>query len=196
MAQSKATHIGECQCCCRRQMLPKGVLAKHGYQVAGYGFFNGVCWAAGQLPYEVSCDFIKDTVLPRLHMEHKSLIDFQLSLLGNATEEKGYHSVGTPYGYVWKKVDVIKEEGTIYLVYEEQRTIYADKVLRKKHAFQYSWINVHGRNALEVADQMNRHYAEGEVQRNIEFIARQIKDQDRRVAEWKLTDLEPVNKVA
>lgn len=195
MAQSKAAHIGECQCCCRRQMLPKGRLAKHGYQVAGYGFFNGVCWAAGELPYEVSCDFIKDTVLPRLRTELQSLNEFKTRLLEPATEAKGYHSVYNPhFGYSWKKVDVIEEEGAIYLSYEEQRTIYAEKKLQKHRTFRYTWI--HGTTVQEVVDCMNAHYANGEVAKNIQFIEDQITRQERRVAEWKLTDLEPVKKVA
>lgn len=190
MAQSKATHIGECQCCCRRQMLPKGRLAKHGYQVAGYGFFNGVCWAAGELPYEVSCDFIKDTILPRLRNELKSLSEFKVRLLEPAIEPKGYHQVYGRFGGYWSKVDVVLENDTLYLVYDENNKH------RRNHSFRYTWLSGHDKTVLGLCTLMNKYYAEGEVSRNIKFIEREIRSQERRVAEWKLADLEPVNKVA
>jgi len=47
----KATHVGTCQVCGSSQMLPAGVLSKHGYTVDG-GFFNGVCPGAGHAPLE------------------------------------------------------------------------------------------------------------------------------------------------
>jgi hypothetical protein len=48
------THRGTCQACGARQAveLPKGIIAKHGYTVAGFGFFNGVCRGSGYLPAE------------------------------------------------------------------------------------------------------------------------------------------------
>lgn len=55
---TKATHTGECQICGNRQMLPSGVLAKHGYTTR-WGFFAGTCPGSGHLPYELSCDRIQ-----------------------------------------------------------------------------------------------------------------------------------------
>lgn len=57
----RATHYGTCQACGRRQLLPGGVLAKHGYELS-HGFMNGVCMGAGHLPFEVSCDLIESTI--------------------------------------------------------------------------------------------------------------------------------------
>lgn len=56
MATNKATHSGTCQVCGRLQKLPGGVLSKHGYEVARWGFFNGVCWGEGHVPFEVGTD--------------------------------------------------------------------------------------------------------------------------------------------
>jgi hypothetical protein len=50
----KATHDGTCQVCGRAQALPGGKLAKHGYEVAGFGYFHGVCSGADHLPLEQS----------------------------------------------------------------------------------------------------------------------------------------------
>lgn len=59
---NRATHLGTCQCCLRVQMLPNGILAKHGYQVAFRGqggFFSGVCRGSGDSPFELSCEAMK-----------------------------------------------------------------------------------------------------------------------------------------
>lgn len=48
---NKATHYGECQCCGHKQKLPNGRLSLHGY-TKQWGFFQGVCYGAGHLPYE------------------------------------------------------------------------------------------------------------------------------------------------
>jgi hypothetical protein len=60
--KNKATHIGTCQLCGCTQMLPNGRLAKHGYTVEyGWGF-SGTCIGSGELPFEVSKDFIVKVV--------------------------------------------------------------------------------------------------------------------------------------
>lgn len=60
MAQ-KSTHRGTCQWCGRVQLLPGGLLAKHGYELS-HGFMNGVCRGSGHLPYEQSCDLIQRSI--------------------------------------------------------------------------------------------------------------------------------------
>jgi len=64
-----ATHYGTCQACMRQQKAPGGVLAKHGYVVAKYGFFVGTCPGSGQLPFEVSCDYIISRIIPALYTQ-------------------------------------------------------------------------------------------------------------------------------
>jgi hypothetical protein len=58
----KATHKGTCQVCGRQQMLPNDRLSKHGYTVE-FGWFEGTCQGAGHLPYELSCDLVKESVV-------------------------------------------------------------------------------------------------------------------------------------
>lgn len=55
-----ATHQGHCQACGRIQFLPNDVLAKHGYVVKGFGFFNGVCAGSGKKPIEVDRAVLDD----------------------------------------------------------------------------------------------------------------------------------------
>lgn len=60
----KATHSGECQICGRHQKLPGGCLSKHGY-TKEWGFFQGVCPGADNLPFEQSKDMIEPIVEQR-----------------------------------------------------------------------------------------------------------------------------------
>lgn len=58
MAKTTHTNRGTCQVCGAVQAIDNasGITAKHGYLVAGYGFFNGVCPGAGYVPAEKSID--------------------------------------------------------------------------------------------------------------------------------------------
>jgi hypothetical protein len=47
----KGQHRGHCQACGRTQVTD-GLLAKHGYRVAGFGYFNGVCFGSNHKPLE------------------------------------------------------------------------------------------------------------------------------------------------
>jgi hypothetical protein len=65
--QTKSTHRGHCQVCGRLQavMSVSGVLAKHGYQVKGWGYFHGVCQGSDTYPLEhdrTLCDRICETL--------------------------------------------------------------------------------------------------------------------------------------
>lgn len=53
--QVKSTHRGHCQICGRLQAVqaPKGLLAKHGYTVKGWGYFMGTCQGSDKLPLQV-----------------------------------------------------------------------------------------------------------------------------------------------
>lgn len=56
-----ATHKGHCQICGHFQKLPGGTLAKHGYTTR-WGFFEGTCRGAHNLPFEQSIDLIEDAI--------------------------------------------------------------------------------------------------------------------------------------
>ncbi len=60
---SRHTHRGHCQACGRQQAVSIGVgtLAKHGYAVAGFGYFHGTCGGSDRKPLEVErtyCDSV------------------------------------------------------------------------------------------------------------------------------------------
>lgn len=50
---TKGQHRGHCQACGRIHVIePSNRLAKHGYRVAGFGYFNGVCFGSNEFPLE------------------------------------------------------------------------------------------------------------------------------------------------
>jgi len=69
----KATHKGECQLCGKRQLLPNNRLSLHGYAVK-WKMFNGQCNGSQDLPYELSCDRIKQE-LPRVEAKIQNGLD-------------------------------------------------------------------------------------------------------------------------
>lgn len=68
--KAKHTHRGHCQACGAVQAvaagLVTGVLAKHGYVVAGLGYFSGTCRGSKRLPLEVDHTYT-DQVIRELH---------------------------------------------------------------------------------------------------------------------------------
>jgi len=71
---SKATHIGTCQICGATQMLPGGVLAKHGYTTK-WGFFSGTCAGSHFLPFEQSIDRIEQAIA--MSQSHEAELRFR-----------------------------------------------------------------------------------------------------------------------
>jgi hypothetical protein len=63
--KSAHTHRGSCQWCGRLQAVDNksGLIAKHGYSVADYGFFNGTCTGSGHPPLQVSCEMVKQSIV-------------------------------------------------------------------------------------------------------------------------------------
>lgn len=63
--KSTHTHRGTCQVCGARQAVDNAskFIAKHGYQVAGWGFFNGVCSGSGHLPAELDLTIAQATIV-------------------------------------------------------------------------------------------------------------------------------------
>ncbi len=119
-AARSATHQGQCQVCGRLQMLPGGLLSKHGYNVK-WGFFNGVCWGAGHLPFELSKDLIEDAIA-RATAQRNGLIEDAASLRSNLTPASAwvYEYVGsrTRYGesHVWREISRDQFEVTEFSV--------------------------------------------------------------------------------
>lgn len=76
----KHTHTGHCQACGRQQAVANkrgvnhGLLAKHGYTVSGWGFFNGTCYGADRLPLEQDHE-LTDRIIVDLMAQHDKSCD-------------------------------------------------------------------------------------------------------------------------
>jgi hypothetical protein len=87
----KATHYGHCQICGSRQLLPGGVLAKHGYTTR-WGFFSGVCTGSGHQPFEQATNLIEDAIA-RAQRESFNLRAVAVTLRGTSTGTKTWVTV-------------------------------------------------------------------------------------------------------
>jgi hypothetical protein len=63
--KTEHTHRGTCQACGARQAVDNDskLVAKHGYRVAGFGFFNGVCQGADHVAAEIEVDLTHRIIL-------------------------------------------------------------------------------------------------------------------------------------
>ncbi len=179
----KAQFKGTCQCCGGIYKLPGDTLAKHGYTIR-WGFFSGTCSGSEKLPYEKDCSLIKEFVAAAENKQH-SLIEFKNELMEPATEPKAwFHEYIRNLekgrsGYKWRVVKLVHTElGFCYINID-------DKVTR---------LPVHQpvETLLDVANLLNAKYSKI-VALNIENVAEYIRWQQRRITNWKVTDLAPID---
>jgi hypothetical protein len=179
----KAIHTGECQNCGRRQKLPGGLLAKHGYRIV-WGQFEGACVGSGELPFEVSCDLIERFIARA--QERKAAIQAAIVTLSQpATTPKAWYHEYMPSladgrkGYHWREITIFANGRWLY--FHNHR----DKVeqLTPKYG---SWSD-----PLEAATALNTKRAAA-FQTTIEEIEEFIAWQQRRVAAWKPVELKPI----
>jgi hypothetical protein len=194
----KSTHIGSCQCCGSVQKLPEGHLSTHGYHVR-WGFFDGICRGTQVLPYEQSCDLIKGFI--ESAQERKADLEAYIaSLLQPATEPKGWwhqYISGDGHrsrsGYKWIQVELrevkkLHADGTEY--YTEK--VYVDHQGKEKNLYHSGYYGGVGKDLLTVATELNRTYAENDCKPRVEQLESYIKWQQKRVADWKLVELKPI----
>jgi hypothetical protein len=111
---AKATHSGECQICGKRQKLPNGLLSNHGYSVK-WNMFLGICPGAIVLPYELSCDAIKENLVhvqSRIDNLEARLLEIQLRTgsIGYVMLYKSPTWEDRTGGYYWEELEFIEKE--------------------------------------------------------------------------------------
>jgi hypothetical protein len=63
-------HLGHCQICEGEFKLHEGNMVHHGYRRPGYGNIVGDCYGVNNLPYEKSCELVKEYVFGvRAHLD-------------------------------------------------------------------------------------------------------------------------------
>lgn len=111
MTSRLSTHSGHCQACNSLQKLPAGRLSKHGYQVAGFGYFAGVCRGADYPAFEESKDLI-EKLIADVTEERKRLEAWATELRVPATGRKAWVHEYIPdrrFGgmYVWREIEIV-----------------------------------------------------------------------------------------
>ena len=170
---TKTTHTGRgtCQVCGGVQAIDNATLitAKHGYKVAGYGFFNGVCPGAWHVPAEKSLD-----------VTHAIIAQLEEAAATHDAEAKGYGDFVVAGGSIVFGVDSIR--CSTYEVYD--RELVVTKRSSRGHTYQttggYKAVAIDDstpvqtvidtqRKAVAIAEQNARH-ARGHVNMMRQFI--------------------------
>jgi hypothetical protein len=189
---AKATNDGTCQICERRQKLPSGFMAKHGYTVE-HGYFDGVCPGAGQLPYEQSCEMIPP-VIQMLEGQAAAAREQAIGLRVPTTGAKGWLQIydGYLHGYVWveatvvqaviKRADATLVNGWNIEIPERGRNAAA--------TYPSTRYGLYGGTEAEIATKMNVKRAES-LDRRAVAIDSTIARLQERVDDWKPRELLP-----
>lgn len=197
--KNKSTHKGHCQACGRLQMLPAGVLAKHGYNIVS-GFFSGTCCGSGHLPYEQSKDLLASLIISAKEDLNRHE-DWQKELRAPAKEpkcwihhwnEKG--GVGSRRGwggYSWEHVTLrFKDPSQNYSYFcYNLRDNSEDKIFTL-----YDGSTISDEKILEKCTEKNIAYADY-LMHHVVSLKRYIEWQEGRVNSWKLLPLLPVETV-
>lgn len=191
MGKSKATHKGECQICGKVQKLPQGRLANHGYTVE-WGMFQGTCPGSLALPYEQSCDLLKDRLL-LIEQKLKRIRQYHQNLLQPATEPCGYVEVyfsdARVYGWVEAHLTEVQEtnESNGYS-WREVFATYKEGSQEKKQKLNLDFETQQQLNLLEIATSLNRKYAQ-EYQKQLNIMSNYLKWCQNRVNKWEVKEL-------
>jgi len=196
--KGRATHKGSCQGCGSVQMLPNGVLAKHGYTVE-WGFFSGVCQGSGWKPFETHTDLIEGFIArAEALVEEKE--EFITKLLQKPTEARGwvkvYRTARNRYersGSYWHEVEFTMHQGK----YDTKpRAHYANPHKAGElldcysHAITVDWTIRETATILDYVAAANGKRADA-VRAEVEEIRKYIAWQRKRLAEWKEEPLTP-----
>jgi hypothetical protein len=147
---TKATHRGTCQVCGRAQAHFKGKIAKHGYTVQ-WGFFNGVCRGAEELPLEQDKTITEATIVHLLNEYAPAADKLAADLRSGAVEPQFYN---THYDRIkCKNVRTsCKRSELRFECYETQETV-AERQIRAAIAHAESDAR-HARSHVEVLKSM------------------------------------------
>lgn len=192
----KATHRGHCQVCNRIQNIQGRNLfiAKHGYEVAGYGFFNGICPGSEHLPLEQD----KSMVVWSINWAQARIIDTTAEITKYSqpsTEHKAWFHEYVPsktrYSqsrYIWREVQLSRETilSSPTFSYNEDTFIGHDAKIVPLRRYSIS-----GATLLDVADQLNAKYVEY-LEKRVKEFHQYIAEQTHRIEVWHKQPLIPI----
>lgn len=162
-------------------MLPNGKLSLHGYTKT-WGFFNGTCFGARELPFEQSKALVDDAIR-RAQVSARSLRDQALTRESMKTPLDIYRQVYVHWGRRWGVYDIyhgsIEERGTeFYFVFKDERGQPREDRIHDSGKLAY----IIAKHNLEQAERLRR---------DAEGAERYIKWQQSRIKDWQVKPLKP-----
>ena len=188
----RATHSGTCQICGASQLLPGGVLAKHGYTTR-WGFFSGTCRGSGHQPFEQSILMIEDAIAQAeddARRLRKNAADHRASTDPAGIPFQVYHVGRDRRGsYRWVVADITATEhpyssGTgSYLKFFATYTPVGEQEAVTKP------VDTYGHYTLEAQVAYLRGLAAANLEQNAANLDRYVAWQRARITDWQPTEL-------
>lgn len=202
--KNKATHQGTCQICGSTQKLPSNLLSIHGYTVQ-WGFFSGVCSGSKNLPFEKSIALIEGAIANAQRMldetrKESAELKAGKQFANNEAWRNVYHASKSrfvPSGYFWELVAVEEkqhrnDDGDYTFTTFSARSAndtrpagFRDRVDTYELDARYPTLD-------QVRTMMNIQYAKQHLDKRASNLAGYIKWQRERIANWKPSELKPI----
>jgi hypothetical protein len=177
MPAKKATHKGHCQICNSLQKLPGDKLSKHGY-IVQWNSFNGVCSGAKELPFEQSCEVLKEYIQKwknEVAGRKGSIQTIMNAPVGNKAWQKEYSSRIRDYAFT--EVELYKRDNAYY---------YLDaKGVEVRFSYAHDW-------TMQDMVMNSRKDRIRCIEQSIKEIERYIERLQARVDTWKPSELLPL----
>jgi hypothetical protein len=193
----KSTHKGHCQVCGRLQMLPKGKLSKHGYEVR-WSTFTGTCWGADHLPFEQDISLIQGAI-KRAEMEITGTEREIAQLVSDKNPEMVW-----VHEYVGASSRAAYQRGDTYMWRQMKRgdvkleefgkfswTQYEHTNARGAFSHKRAQTTVYGENGSsakslnEAMTKLNAYFAKVRLEPRVAQLKQYVKWQQERIKGWK-----------
>ncbi len=166
----KSEYMGTCQVCFSVQKLPDGRLSLHGYERPGDGRLYADCEGSHHLPYEESCEVTKSVL--------QSYFTAKKILTENLEKYKSF-----PDTVIY---EICRYHGNNVREYEE-----VEVGKDRKRSFSYKDKTGKINMIPSYEDALKQKISE--IEREMRYVEGRISFLQRKIDEWKLSDLIPVS---
>jgi hypothetical protein len=178
---ANATNKGTCQWCNRVQLLPNGVLSRHGYNIR-FGWQAGTCGGSKHPPYQESCALIERSI------EWARRRSAELRNEAANVLNSGYDGSAKAWVHVYKRELSSRTRGSVY--FWEEHEVLADArfggyyiVGGKKETIARSFARIKPENARYYSDEINR---------RADSLDGYADEQAKRIKDWAPAPLLPL----
>lgn len=190
-------------------MLPGGTLSKHGYAVAGYGYFVGVCRGAKYLPFEQSKDQVERYIREAQEVEGRfleAIAEYSTPTQGPQAmyhEYRRYNSNRRMDGYRWIEIDLV-----VAHTHHSDAWVYNEVTYPAYDYYTFGYTNhenklvslqslgsEHNKSVGEMATYLNTLYVEQNLKPELKRVQSYIKWQKERIQNWAPKPLVAVEEI-